>query len=183
MTTCIWDGQSTLYADTLSVGGHMNNKINKIKVINDYQTIILSGLTKHAYLLYRLLLKNGLWNLDNIALDTYDVKEENVSFQALLVNKTSCDSVQLYHFENTIKNFYEIPNQVVAIGSGTQYAMGAIGAGVTFAEAMHIAARYDENTGREFETYNVFTKESSVISPVYKQIIMENDGSMEPSFF
>lgn len=167
MTTCIWDGQSTVYADTLSIGGHLNGKINKIRIINDHHVLIASGATKHTYLLYRLLLQNGLWDLDRIKLDTYDIKEEDLMIQAILINKISSNMVQLYQFENTIKNYFEIPNQVIAVGSGSHYAMGAIGAGATFLEAMHIAARYDENTGSEFETYNVFTKESSIISPVY----------------
>ena len=168
MTTCIWDGQTTAYADTLSVGGHLNGKINKMRIVNDHHVLIASGAIKHTYLLYRLLLQYGLRDLDRIKLDTYDIKEEDLAIQAILINKISSNMVRLYQFENTIKNYFEIPNQIRAVGSGSQYAMGAIGAGATFLEAMHIAARYDENTGREFETYNVFTKESSIISPVYK---------------
>jgi ATP-dependent HslUV protease subunit HslV len=46
----------------------------------------------------------------------------------------------------------EVRNKFYAIGTGAQYAMGAMEAGATPAEAVKISARYDEHTGLPIET-------------------------------
>lgn len=46
----------------------------------------------------------------------------------------------------------------IAVGSGSEYALGAMAAGVSAAEAVRIAMRFDVNTGGDIQTIDIKTE-------------------------
>ncbi len=68
-------------------------------------------------------------------------------------------------------------NQVIVIGSGSEYAQGALEAGVSSLKAMEIACKLDRSTGGpiyqvkwdEEHGFNIYHKYGSDINPVIKE--------------
>jgi ATP-dependent protease HslVU (ClpYQ) peptidase subunit len=71
-------------------------------------------------------------------------------------NGEAMQVIYVHHFNDTVYKFtdgrlVEIENQYHAIGSGQDFAFGALAAGATPQQAIEVAALFDCFTGREFE--------------------------------
>lgn len=72
----------------------------------------------------------------------FPVLKEDETVQIL---KVGPGGIWLYH--NT-KTPFQVEDDYVAIGSGAQYALGAMACGATAKEAVEVAIRYDYSCGR-----------------------------------
>ena len=79
-------------------------------------------------------------------------KVSNAEFLILTQDK------KMFTFNNPT-NWLEIKEPYYAIGSGMQYAAGAMAAGKSPLEAVKIAAKHDNNTGMGYKTFSFPQKE------------------------
>ena len=163
MTTCIWDGKSKVYADTLTSYFH-KALTKKIHIISDNTVSISSGNAGRCTTLINKLkasfskysdVKEALFNLEEMETNDKD-------FKVILINKLENEDLSLieykiYVFHNTFKHYYEIDNKAYGIGSGSDYALGALAAGASPLDAMRIASNLDENTNKIIDVFDTET--------------------------
>lgn len=132
MTTIAWDGK-TLASDRLqSWGGRPISKSKIFRIKHKlYKAVGVCGNAVGSYAMLEKLLGKRK------ELPTLDVDDYNL----LLIDK-----------ENKAwwLNGNEVPLEVPspwALGTGGEYALGAMGFGATAEEAVHVAMKYDINTG------------------------------------
>lgn len=93
--------------------------------------------------------------LKNESLDYKTEVQEHLSFNAIAI--TSCGRV-IYIDSNDGDNYIHlnvIDADFHAIGSGCQFALGAMSSGATPEEAVMIASKFDNNTGGKIVSYNL----------------------------
>lgn len=141
MTTCVWSYKhSELGADRLSTDGLTVNKVFRFK--NG------SCLTGAGY-------------IDDVAEVAYWISKgcKESSKPDLSGRDTDKDSDFLlidsagvaYWLTCPFLRRVEVTDTFFTLGSGAQYAMGALEAGATPSEALAIAARHDQATGHDFD--------------------------------
>ncbi len=137
MTTICWDGE-TLATDSLlnSDSGVSQVETKKLFKVNRYFDFINVKFEDKGFYLA------GAGNYTEILtiLDTLNFSSiEESEFFILDINLTKCYYIDSY-------GIMEI-KESMAIGSGSQYAMGAMLAGSNAAEAVKIASQLDTETG------------------------------------
>lgn len=135
MTTIIWDGKQMIADTLMSWGG---TKLKGVKAFQHQDVLIgISGdyVSGAAFV---------LWVKSGMALDAWpsEIKKENCV--ALVVHKSGL----VQRFEGSP---YPTPvlEAYTAIGSGTDFVLGAMAHGATALEAMEIAKKLDVGTGGE----------------------------------
>lgn len=96
------------------------------------------------------------WIRTNWTAEGWNIALEE-GFEALVIDTLTG---KCYMYENRLYP-YEV-KAPFAIGSGFKYAMGAMLAGATAAQAVEIAARLDKNTGGEVQVIDVLQKLSDL---------------------
>lgn len=141
MTTIAWDGK-TLAADRkVTYGNVSDGAVTKIvKRKKDGALCGCSGNTAEAAAFKRWFLKGGKGD--------YPGK--------LTVEGSVTHAFILYSPEKLVcytgNGWYEKDAVIWAEGSGWELALGAMAAGATATEAVHIASRFDSNTGSDVDT-------------------------------
>ena len=142
MTTCIWDG-NILYADRLIHGGVVETA-DKYRIIfkgTPKETLLFSaGGVISAHRMYTYL-EGG---------EKPEFGNEKVDFTLVTVHKNT-KQIKVYY-----DGIHPVPadSKLIVIGSGREYALGALATGASAIEAMKIAAKYDRYTGTEIDIVN-----------------------------
>ena len=142
MTTCIWDS-NILYADRLIHGGVVETA-DKYRIIfkgTPKETLLFSaGGVVSAHRMYDWL-EGG---------EKPDFGSEKVNFTLVAIRKDT-KQIKVYY-----AGFHPVStdSKLIVIGSGREYALGALAAGASTIEAMKIAAKYDRHTGTEIDIVN-----------------------------
>ena len=141
MTTCCYDG-TTLAADSRSTGIYIEDCFQKIFTVNGAH-IAIAGTYSDALLFIR-------WFKDQTKPkpDFSDKIDKENGFDAIVIRQGKA-----YTYDS---NCIEMPSIVpCAIGSGCQFAMGAMYYGATAKEAVNIAKKLDESTGGKVRTVTI----------------------------
>ena len=142
MTTCIW-AECVLYADRLITAGVVET-CDKYRIIfrgtSDETLLFSAGDLTSSHRMYEWL-EGG---------EKPDFGSEKVDFTLVAIRK---DTRQAKVYYDCI---YPVPadRKLIVIGSGREYALGALAAGASPIEAMKIAAKYDRYTGTEIDIVN-----------------------------
>ena len=140
MTTIAWDGE-TLAADR-RLAGWMDT--GKIFPLSDGRVLAGAGWMDEV-------LEVAAWlNAGGDERDKPNVQAEDAedATDYLLL-----DGGKLYWLTAPYLRPIEVRDGMAAIGSGAKYALGAMEAGATAAEAVLVAARFDPGTGGGVDTY------------------------------
>ena len=136
MTTCIWDGK-TLYTDSLVCDYYVRN-IKKHRILENGNLVFGAG---DLYTLH------CAWDwLEDRTLDKPSFNEEDGKFTSVMVEKVTERERKVYIFNHQL-TLVEIPNELIVLGSGYEYVIGALASGVTERVAMEIACKYDSASG------------------------------------
>lgn len=134
MTTIAWDGK-TLAADRRSVFGVRPSAVRKVfRFFNSEGRLLLigfSGRVRHIPAVLR-------WLKDR----STEKPKVDEHFSALIVDAHG----RLWSLEDNLE-FVRLKCRYYAIGSGGDFAEGAMAMGASAAEAVRIAAKHDVNTG------------------------------------
>lgn len=131
-TIVVSQKQKTMVADSQASGG--GPAITTIKIFEiDGKLIGIAGTLTHS-------IKFVEW-MRHGTLPVYHYDKEEDSFQALVLSHNGLT----YYDKELIA--IDIFDDVVAIGSGSEYAIGAIDAGASLKKAVEIAAERDAYTG------------------------------------
>ena len=137
MTTIVWDG-TALAGDRLTTWGNEWSRSRKVYKVRDVKGRVFlfgaCGLTEDG-ILFRQWLKSGQTQ--------YPQREmKSNESHALIVN----ERLRVFHMS---EKFVMVPvlRRFWAIGTGCEFALGALECGKSAADAVRIAARRDRNTG------------------------------------
>ena len=137
MTTIAWDGAS-LAADTLiTTGGHRDGYAPKIARIGDI-LVAAAGGTVHCQAFRRWIdTREGPCPLIGLS--------EDERANGLIIPPTGPLTMWCSHGEWT----FDPPGGIYALGSGSEYALGAMSMGADARTAVEIAMRHDTTSGGE----------------------------------
>ena len=136
MTTCIW-GENILYTDSLVCDYYVRN-IKKHRILENGNLVFGAG---DLYTLH------SVWDwLEDRTTVKPSINEEDDKFISIMVEKVGPIERKLYIFNRQL-TLVEIPNELVVLGSGYEYVIGAIAAGASLESAIEIACRYDSASG------------------------------------
>lgn len=139
MTTIAYDGK-TLVSDSQSTIGDQIYEVDCQKLFPDVGPFAVLGVCGDYQAAMDVLKVIRDFNrIDHIR--DLDFKELNWKCAMLGITHDG----QVWHYTDTF-SFELRPDISFAIGSGSDYALGAMAAGATAEEAVKIAARYDVNT-------------------------------------
>lgn len=138
MTTVAWDGK-TLAADRRMASWQDTCKLFKLK---DGRVLAGAGFMDELHEVAAWLDGGGDERDKPVTADG-----DNATDYLLL------DGAKLYWLTCPYLRPIEVRDDMAAIGSGFKYALGAMQAGKTAAEAVAIAARFDPNTGGGIDVY------------------------------
>lgn len=128
MTTIAWDGKTIAADKRSSYHGNPTSKLHRMK---DGSICGQSGDKETGLEMIAFLDERG--------------KEPARGTEELTILRVHPDgSAEMCHNKG---QFFPVNFPFFAIGSGSDYAMGAMAAGATAAEAVEIAARFDKDTG------------------------------------
>lgn len=135
MTTVIWDGKQMI-ADTLMVWGGTMQKVEKLFRHQDILMGIAGSYVEGSAFV--------LWVKSGMSLDAWPPCITKDNCTCLMVHKDG----RVLRFEGSP---YPTPvlEPYTAIGSGTDFVLGAMAHGATAIEAMEIAKKLDVSTGGE----------------------------------
>lgn len=147
MTTIAID-QTSIAADGLSVVGDE-------AIDTDLKKILVRGKRIYAIL--------GSTPLSRAAIEWYENGArpgeqpgagDNIDWSLIVLQAGQCGTVECVKYSNTIPypDHYPLPQ---AFGSGCEYAMGALEAGATPAQAVRIAAKYNVKTGGSIQVVDI----------------------------
>lgn len=139
MTTAAWDGK------TLAVDRRMAGWMDACKLFHLKDGRVLTGA---GYM--DELAEVAAW-LDSGGDDRDKpvvADDEDDSTDYLLIDGAKC-----YWLTTPYLRPIEVRDGMASVGSGSRYALGAMEAGKTAAEAVAIAARFDPNTGGGVDTH------------------------------
>lgn len=137
MTICLWTGD-TLFTDSLVSGGFRLFS-HKYKIIDQDTLLFGSGDFNNTHLIYNLYTTFN----DEPALKCEPnlEKGDDYGFTVIIVRRVN-NNFKIYIMKNSPQAI-EIPNQLIAIGCGCEYALGAYEAGATALKAVEIACKLD----------------------------------------
>jgi ATP-dependent HslUV protease subunit HslV len=147
MTTAAWDG-ITLAADTLAAGESGScevTKIHKVKTtgFDDQEETVL--FVADGGLEYGPIIAH--WIAEGMLEDQRPPIKAKSDFHAIIIRQNG----DVYYMEDALVPI-KIHNKFFSIGSGNNYAMGAMEAGADAEESVKIASKYDPHTNGHIET-------------------------------
>lgn len=143
MTTCIWD-ENKLYADS-QYNLHYMALVKKYVIANPNRLVFGAGDPNSLTRVFEWVKRDMSYRLD-----APDDKLEE--FTAVIVTRDlDAPSDQSPFYLQVLINestLITIPNQLITLGSGTDFAQGALAAGAEPMEAMNIACNLDKHSGK-----------------------------------
>jgi ATP-dependent protease HslVU (ClpYQ) peptidase subunit len=140
MTTVAWDGKS-LAADRRMAGWMDAGKIFKLK---DGRVLAGAGWLDEIIEVAAWLDNGG----DERDKPTVDAEDDESATDYLLIDGDKC-----YWLTAPYLRPVEVLDGMAAVGSGAKFALGAMEAGKTAAEAVVIASKFDPHTGGGVDVY------------------------------
>ena len=143
MTTIAYrDG--VMATDTLAVGGDLyRGKVRKIQRLEDGSLLGIAGDAGYHCFFEKWLLNKPTW-------ENRPRLPENSDISLLFVRRDG----RIFHSAERLV-LVEVETEFIAIGSGGDLAMGAMGAGSTARQAVEIAARFDCFTGGNIDEFRL----------------------------
>lgn len=141
MTTVAWDGYR-LVADR-QMGYHCVH-VSKLRRLNDGS--IVGGSGNYDYVMRYFDYLDGLGPMPPFNPDT------NMQATILRISKTKRKGKYKMELALCTGDLHEIRDtKFYSIGSGSDYAMGAMAAGATATKAVEIASKLDASTGKDWD--------------------------------
>lgn len=148
MTTIAWDGKSLAGDRMLSIGSAAvrspKSKIQRIVFCGEESLVGGAG-SVEAIGAFICWLKSG--GADDRAPLPSD--SDGCQYSVIVANRNG-----VYYFANSTKPVF-LGKVAWAIGSGADYALGAIAAGVSSKKAVQIASKYDTSTGMGVDSLSI----------------------------
>lgn len=155
MTIVAWDGK-TFAADKQSTIGGLKRKLSKIHKLDNGHLVAATGTTVDC-------IEYVKWYKKVCAA----TEDERVFFPTWTGNDkpwlmvvTPWKGIYLYTGCDTYIDYSE--NDIFAVGSGSEYAMGAMRAGATAKEAVLIASEFDTHCGMGVDSIELEVEEDTV---------------------
>ncbi len=137
MTIGIWD-KSRLWIDS-KVSNAPFRHDEKFKIISPNVVVFGSGNLKNVKRVF-----DSITSPDSTSPNTMS-KDRSDAFDCIMVIRED-DEFQLRYVDNGL-HWNPLPNQILILGSGRDYAEGALKAGASSFRAMEIACELDERCG------------------------------------
>lgn len=157
MTTCLWDGK-TLFVDSF-YDRHFMTHVRKYRIIGKNKVAFGGG---HPHNLTRI------WDYLETEGNEYRMIPELMDtssggqFTNTIIERVD-DSFKIKMMINSMIEI-EVPNQVITVGTGSDFIWGALEAGASTLQAMKIACKLDTGSGEPIFIINYDEEKGFYIS-------------------